>query len=114
MELYETKEKIIYRFISSKLCFFYDDKGRYILNSANLLIPNIGITPKQLTDLLNCEIINWLFQKLFNTHKVLRGDLETLPIHTEFFKTHSVFNELDYLNYLNVRKNEDGTYRVKG
>lgn len=111
--LYEAKEKIIYRFISSKLCFFYDDKGRYILNSANLLIPAIGISPKQLADLLNSEIINWLFQNLFNTHKVLRGDLEVLPIHTDYFKNHSEFNEQDYLNYLNIKKNEDGTYRVK-
>lgn len=113
IELYEAKEKIIYKFISSNLCFFYDDKGRYILNSANLLIPNIGISPKQLTDLLNSEVINWLFQKLFNTHKVLRGDLEMLPIHTDFFDTYSTFNEQDYLNFLNIKKSEDGTYRVK-
>ncbi|NUN07220.1 MAG: N-6 DNA methylase [Bdellovibrio sp.] len=113
LEMYEAKEKIIYKFISSKLCFFYDDKGRYILNSANLLIPNIGIPAKQLTDMLNSEIINWLFQKLFNTHKVLRGDLEMLPLHTGFFDSHSTFNEADYLNYLGITKNEDGTYRVK-
>ncbi|MBS1957944.1 MAG: N-6 DNA methylase [Bdellovibrionales bacterium] len=113
IEMYEAKEKIIYKFITSKLCFFYDDKGRYILNSANLLIPDIGIQPSQLTDLLNSEIMNWLFQKLFNTHKILRGDLEVLPIHVDYFKNHSDFNEQDYLNYLNIKKSADGTYRVK-
>ncbi len=113
LELYQAKEKIIYKFISSRLCFFYDNKQRYILNSANLLIPDIEISPQQLTDLLNSEIINWLFQKLFNTHKVLRGDLEELPIHIDYFSTHAEFSEQNYLNYLGIIKSKDGTFRVK-
>lgn len=58
-EMYQSKEKLIYRFISSDLCFYCDTQQRYILNSANLLIPlNVGLAAKQLTDLLNSEIIN--------------------------------------------------------
>lgn len=114
LEMYHSKEKLIYKFISSDLCFFYDNQQRYILNSANLLIPiNIGITAKQLTMLLNSEIINWLFKKLFSTHKVLRGDLELLPIHTDYFSYMREFTETDYLNYLQIIKTDDGTYRVK-
>jgi len=114
LEMYLSKEKIIYKFISSDLCFFCDDQQRYILNSANLLIPvNLEITAKQLTMLLNSEIINWLFKKLFSTHKVLRGDLELLPIHIGYFSSKQEFTETDYLNYLQIIKTSDGTYCVK-
>lgn len=114
IEMYHSKEKLIYKFISSDLCFYCDTKQRYILNSANLLIPlNIGISAEQLTMLLNSEIINWLFKKLFSTHKVLRSDLELLPIHHEYFSVNQEFTETDYLNYLQIIKTSDGTYRVK-
>ncbi len=114
LEMYHSKEKIIYKFISSDLCFYYDTKQRYILNSANLLIPfNIEITAKQLTMLLNSEIINWLFKKLFSTHKILKGDLELLPIHFEYFSNNSEFTEASYLNYLQIIKTKNGTYRIK-
>lgn len=113
LEMYHAKEKLIYKFISSDLCFYCDTKQRYILNSANLLIPlNVGITGEQLTSLLNSEIINWLFKKLFSTHKVLRGDLELLPIHTNYFSKHQVFSETEYLNYLQIIKTENGTFRI--
>jgi len=114
LEMYLSNEKIIYKFISSDLCFFYDSQQRYLLNSANLFIPiNIGITAVQLTMLLNSEIINWLFKKLFSTHKVLRGDLELLPIHIDYFSSEQEFTEKDYLNYLQIIKTNDGTYSLK-
>jgi site-specific DNA-methyltransferase (adenine-specific) len=114
LEMYHSKEKLIYKFISSDLCFYCDTKQRYILNSANLLIPvNMGISAEQLTMLLNSEIINWLFKKLFSTHKVLRSDLELLPIHHEYFSFNQEFTETDYLNYLQIMKTSDGAYRVK-
>ena len=115
LELYKAKEKLIYRFISSKLIFFYDNKQRFILNSANLLIPsnNLHISPKQLADLFNSKPMNWLFSKLFNTHKILRSDLETLPIHTDYFKKHSTFDEKKYLEFLEIKETNDGTYRIE-
>jgi len=113
LEMYHAKEKLIYKFISSDLCFYNDTEQRYILNSANLLIPlNVGITGEQLTSLLNSEIINWLFKKLFSTHKVLRGDIELLPIHTNYFSKHKVFFETEYLNHLQITKTENGTFRI--
>ncbi len=114
LEMYHAKEKLIYKFISSDLCFYYDKQQRYILNSANLLIPfDLGITMTQLASLLNSEIINWLFKKLFLTHKVLRGDLELLPIHFEYFLSNPKFTESCYLNYLQIVKTGDGTYSFK-
>jgi site-specific DNA-methyltransferase (adenine-specific) len=113
LDMYLADEKLIYKFISSDLCFHYDDRQRFILNSANLLIPfDIGITAKQLADLLNSEIINWLFKKVFSTHKILRGDLELLPVHTGYFAQYKDFSEEKYLDYLQIEKIKNGTFRV--
>ncbi|MCS6796898.1 MAG: hypothetical protein NZ516_13165, partial [Raineya sp.] len=104
------------RFISSRLLFFYDDQQRVVLNSANLLIPSpkLGITPKQLAHLLNSEIMNWIFQKIFHTHKILRGDLELLPLHTQFFQKFSEFSETAYWKFLGINQTSNGTFVVEG
>ena len=112
--LFKAKEKLIYKFISSNLCFFYDDKQRYPLNSANMLIVNeeFPVSMKVLAELFNSELMNWLFKKLFNTHKVLRGDLEKMPIFTQFL-IEDTFNEAAYLENINIEKIENGTFRIK-
>lgn len=79
-ELYRAPEKLIYRFISDRLTFAYDDKQRLTLNSANVLIPRIpGMSMKVVLAFLNSTLFQYLFMHKFSTHKVLRGDLETLP-----------------------------------
>ncbi len=77
---YRAAEKLVYKFISKKLVFAYDTKGSLTLNSANILLPKIEKYPtKVLLALLNSTLYQYLFSKKFNTHKVLRGDLENLP-----------------------------------
>ena len=114
IELYQAKEKIIYRFISNNLIFFYDNKQRYILNSANMIVlnENFPISAFELAKFFNSEIINWLFSKIFNTHKILRGDLELIPIPINYFYSNKEFNENDFLKYLKIEYN-NGTYRLK-
>lgn len=113
--IYESKEKIIYKFITNKLGFFHDTQQRYVLNSANILIvrESLGISAGQLCDLLNSDFIDWLFQKLFSTHKILRGDLEQLPIYIDYFKENKIFKEERFLDFLSIEKVANGTYRVK-
>lgn len=77
---YRAKEKLIYKFISSKLAFAYDDKQTLTLNSANILIPKIPNIPIKVTLVfLNSTVFQFLWEKKFNTVKILRGDLELLP-----------------------------------
>jgi site-specific DNA-methyltransferase (adenine-specific) len=113
--LYEAPGKLIYKFISSKLCFCFDTEKRYILNSANMLIlkKNFPVKEQQLAGLFNSSLMNWLFQSIYHTHKILRGDLETLPIHTDYFQSYHFFDESTYLNFLNIEKTVDGTFRIK-
>lgn len=96
MELYQAPEKLVYRFISSKLVFYCDTRQRYILNSANMLVldNDFPLSAKALAELLNSPLSNWLFQQLFHTHKVLRGDIEMLPLITDS-ALHRRFNLLD-------------------
>ncbi|MBQ8222195.1 MAG: N-6 DNA methylase [Bacteroidales bacterium] len=81
-KFYEAKDKIIYRFISNKIICYHDTEQRYILNSANLFILNddFPLTYEQVCEQLNSEFMNWLFKSIFNTHKILRSDLEMLPL----------------------------------
>lgn len=80
VELYRAPEKLIYKFISSKLVFAFDDRQRLTLNSANILIPRLpGISTKVALGFLNSNVFQYIFSKKFSTHKVLRGDLEMLP-----------------------------------
>ncbi len=99
---YYKSEKVIYRFISNKIVCYHDTERRYILNSANLFVLNddFPITYSQLVDLLNSEFMNWLFRSIFNTHKVLRSDLESLPIFHEYFKKYEKFSEETLMEYL--------------
>lgn len=114
IELFEADEKLIYKFISSELFFYHDTNKHYLLNSANMLIPNsdFPIPNKVLTALLNSEIMSWIFKKIFNTHKVLKGDLEELPIHIKFINKIE-FNEDNYITKLNLERGTHGTFRIK-
>lgn len=114
LRLYQAKEKLVYKFISSKLCFFYDDEQRFFLNSANMLIPDesFPVSTNIVGELLSSNFMNWVFSRIFNTHKILRGDLESLPIHSQFLKV-TRFNEEEYLTELSITKGKNGTYRIK-
>lgn len=79
-EYYRAAEKLIYKFISNKLVFAYDNKQRLFLNSANILIPNVpGMDIKTVMALLNSELFSYLYQKMFGEVKILKGNLLQLP-----------------------------------
>ncbi len=115
LKLYQAKEKLIYKFISSRLCFYYDTEQRFVLNSANFVIPDADfpVSTKVLGELLSSDFMNWMFSSIFNTHKILRGDLEELPIYSHFLKDTSFFDEEQYIANLNIKKEKNGTYRIK-
>lgn len=80
---YRVDEKLIYKFISDKLVFAYDNEQTLTLNSANILIPKLQNYPiKLVLAFLNSILFQYLYKKKFNTIKVLRGDLEKLPFPT--------------------------------
>ncbi|WP_298859401.1 TaqI-like C-terminal specificity domain-containing protein [uncultured Gimesia sp.] len=115
VELFQANEKLIYRFISSDLVFYHDTEQTFFLNSVNMLVlhDDFQISAKQLSQILNSNVMNWLFRSLFETHKVLRSDIEALPIHTQYFEKHTEFDEEAFLNYLGLEQTADGSYKLK-
>lgn len=80
-KMYRTKGKLIYRFISRRLVFAYDNHGRLTLNSANLVIPGIeGYPMPAIAALFNSAPYQFIHEKLFFSLKVLRANLERLPL----------------------------------
>lgn len=85
LELYR-QPKICYRFISDKIVVAVDFKKSLVLNSLNFFIPEKSFSLKSLCALLNAPIITFLYRRLFNSTKVLRSHLESLPIPENFFE----------------------------
>lgn len=93
--LFRVPEKLVYKFISKRLVFAYDDKQQLTLNSANILIPSIpGMGIKVVLAFLNSAVFQYVFMKKFATHKVLRGDLERLPFPLLTNEVHTTIEHL--------------------
>lgn len=80
-DMYRVPEKLLYRFISNQLVFAYDDKQTLSLNSCNIVIPKItGINMKYVLAILNSRIAQFIYKREFNSIKVLRSHIESIPI----------------------------------
>lgn len=80
LRYYRAPEKLVYRFISERLIFAYDNQGFLTLNSANIVIPRLpDYSVKAAMAFLNSKVFQFIFTKRFHTRKVLRSDLEALP-----------------------------------
>ena len=81
MDLYRAKEKIIYKFISRELVCAYDNKRRLLLNSCNAFIPKIpNLSSLYILAILNSSLMEYYYHYNFNTVKVLKYNLQQLPI----------------------------------
>ena len=79
--LYKSGKKIIYKFIGKRLTFALDKSGFYTLNNVNCFIPDFNsINIETALSILNSKVIQYYYQKNFFTIKVLRGNLECLPL----------------------------------
>ena len=79
--MYRADEKLFYRFICDQLVFAYDNKQRLSLNSCNIVIPKIkGLKIKYILAILNSRVAQFFYQKQFNSVKVLRSHIESIPL----------------------------------
>ena len=80
-EIYRTPEKLVYKFINKRLAFAYDDQQLLTLNSANILVPHVLThSVKTVMALLNSQLFQYLYAILFDSPKILRGNLQALPL----------------------------------
>lgn len=80
IEIYKTKPKLIYKFISNKLVFALDNEWVFSLNSANIVIPKIDYPIKVILALFNSELYQIVFQNKFKSIKVLKQHIQQLPL----------------------------------
>ncbi len=96
-ELYR-EEKILYRFIARHPIAALDREGMLTLNSINFLIPPSAYSPKVIAMLLNSRLYRLYFEKTFHTIKILRRQLETLPLplltKEELIRFHQLYEKL--------------------
>ena len=116
--LYRSSEKLVYKFISKKLVFAYDNSESLFLNSANILIPNVKThSAKTALAFLNSEVFQYIYMKKFNELKILKGNLMQLPFPVLSSK---IFNELEELvghylsnrNILHLNDIDDMIYKI--
>lgn len=75
-EYYRAPEKLVYKFISKKPVFAYDNTQSLFLNSANILIPNIpNMSIKTVMAFLNSDLFHYIYLQLFGEIKILKGNL---------------------------------------
>ena len=80
-EMYRAPEKLLYRFISSQLVFAYDNKQTLSLNSCNIVIPKLkNAKIKYILAILNSRVAQFIYKMEFNSVKVLRSHIESIPI----------------------------------
>ncbi len=92
--MYRAKEKIVYKFISRKTAFAYDDRQRLTLNSANIVIPRVeGLSVKYVLCALNSCIASFFMKRMFDSVKTLRSSIEAVPIKLVDLKDQSWFEE---------------------
>ncbi|MGN1393304.1 MAG: N-6 DNA methylase [Succinivibrionaceae bacterium] len=81
VDLYNVPEKLIYKFISSKLIFAYDNEQFLTLNSCNVIVPKIkNLSLKYILAILNSSVAQFYTQVKYNSLKVLRTHIESIPI----------------------------------
>jgi len=72
--------KLVYRFIGNRPVFSLDRQGFVTLNSANCLIPDPDFSLELLAAWLNSSLFAFLWRKQYHSVKLLRGQLEALPV----------------------------------
>ena len=83
---FTVSEKLISKFVGTKLTFCYDNQQNYVLNSGcTLIILDNSIDIKYLLALLNSNLLNFYFTTIFtdyrNTFPIMKsGNIEQLPI----------------------------------
>ena len=84
VQLYR-QNKICYRFISDSIVTVADFDNLLILNSINFFIPTKDMPIKALSAFMNSNVVTFIYQRFFNSTKVLRNHFENLPIPKTFF-----------------------------
>lgn len=109
-KMYRAEEKLLYRFIAEVPVFTYDNQQTLSLNSCNILIPQIeGMNIKYILAILNSSVTAYFINKKYNSVKLLRSHIESLPIPmVSAEKQNDIIRKVDHI--MNSTENISGPY----
>ncbi|MBQ8795525.1 MAG: N-6 DNA methylase [Clostridia bacterium] len=109
-EMYRAEEKLLYRFIAEVPVFTYDNQQTLSLNSCNILIPQIeGMNIKYVLAILNSSVAAYFINKKYNSVKLLRSHIESLPIPmVSAKKQNGIIKKVDHI--MNSNESISGLY----
>ena len=109
-EMYRAEEKLLYRFIAEVPVFTYDNQQTLSLNSCNILIPQIaGMNIKYVLAVLNSSVSAYFINKKYNSVKLLRSHIESLPIPmVSAKKQNDIIRKVNHI--MNSTENISGLY----
>ncbi|WP_443741542.1 N-6 DNA methylase [Treponema berlinense] len=102
--MYRSK-KIVYKFISDKIVCAIND-GNLVLNSANIII-SYDYPMEILVCLFNSPVYTFIYQKKFNSKKVLKQHFQDFPLPILDYDLSREFNEVYFGILNNTKKQED-------
>jgi type I restriction-modification system DNA methylase subunit len=80
-DVYTNTDKLYYKFIGRKLTFAIDTQGYYSLNNVNgFILLDKQLNTECIAAIMNSSLMQFYYDKMFFTIKVLRGNLERLPL----------------------------------
>lgn len=109
-KLYRTR-KIVYRFISNKIICCISEQNELMLNSANIFIPKMDYPFETIVCLFNSTLYSFLYKKKFDSIKVLRSQIEELPLPNFTSSQHKELLSI-YKKILSTKKIKDGISEI--
>ena len=106
--MYRSK-KIVYKFISDKIVCALND-GNLVLNSANIII-SYDYPMEILVCLFNSPVYTFIYQKKFNSKKVLKQHFQDFPLPILNYDLSRKFNEV-YSGILNNTKKQEDADKI--
>jgi len=110
------EEKLISKFIGTRLAFCYDNEKNYVINTAcSLELTDNNILIKYLLCLLNSNLLDFYFKRIYSDSRdvfplMKSGNIEHLPIYITSLQNQQSFSDLAEKmlllnNELNISKN---------
>ena len=106
-DIFECKEKLLFRRVSSNLIATYDDNQYFALNTLVVITPKIKCDLKYILALFNSKLMNYVYKNKFKSTKTVFSEIQArsvgeLPIKISDIYESEIINHVD--NILSIKK----------
>ena len=106
-DIFECKEKLLFRRVSSNLIATYDDNQYFALNTLVVITPKIKCNLKYILALFNSKLMNYVYKNKFKSTKTVFSEIQArsvgeLPIKISDMYESEIITHVD--NILSIKK----------